>query len=53
MDGPFEYLTAIIALPSPELKAQDGFAPDLSHFIAYILNKDVNERPRYPQILVS
>lgn len=49
----FDCLAAIIEHDPPQLKIEDGFAPDLSDFITYILNKNVNERPNYPQILVS
>lgn len=48
--NPFEMLKQVVQGDAPQLPA-DKFSPELQDFVAQCLKKDVQQRPRYSQLL--
>ncbi|CAD6191087.1 unnamed protein product [Caenorhabditis auriculariae] len=47
---PFEQLKQVVKEPPPKLP-RDGFTLDCQYFVKRCLEKDYNERPKYPELL--
>ncbi|CAI2356321.1 unnamed protein product [Caenorhabditis sp. 36 PRJEB53466] len=48
---PFEQLKQVVKEPPPKLPMESGFSMDCQYFIKRCLEKNYNERPKYPELL--